>query len=771
MGQTFTALNGGLAALSVYLTPLQPGSGTIVLHLRNSPGSKTDLVSPSLPVSQVNHPGYYIFNFPPQSDSYLKDYYLLMEVAGPGQVGVGSAGGDTYLDGSLYLNDQPTDAQLSFGLIYGLRLACLAILKQALSWLWELILVALLFLIPGWALLSGLWPDWAERNLGEKTGLAAGLSVVIYPLLILWTHLVGLNLGLIYAWLPALMGCVFLAWKNRYLVSRMIVNLRQRMPLISWIQLAPHSSLPDLGLVIISIMIIIVRLWVSRSIAIPLWGDSYQHTVMAQLLVDHGGLFNSWQPYADLQTFTYHYGFHASVAVYHWLSGMDMPGSTLMVGQWFNVLAVLALYPLAYRLTQQKWVGTIAVLVAGLLLSIPMIYINWGRYTQLAGQIVMPGAIYLAWEALDQPKFTWRSMALAAISMSGLAITHYRVVIFAACFFPAWFIINFKRDSWRGITTRLATLTAISFGLFLPWFIHVYGGKLMESLVKSISVSSQSVSGQEINIQGDLLGFLPKSVWLILALCVAWGLWRKEKPILIFCFWWLLVALVVNPQWLNLPGAGILTNFALAIAVYIPASILIGSAIGWLINHNRWWQAPVFHLGLLILVIAAGVWGSRLRLRDLNISSGALVTRSDLRAMTWIQTNTPKNSRFLVNSFLAYSNSAVVGSDGGWWLPLLAHRSTSLPPLTYTSELGPRPDYKTYVNHLTITLQQTGLNTPEAFSLLKEHGIDYIYIGQRQGQVNNSGAPILIPNLLKNDPDYQEVYHLDRVWIFKVASK
>jgi len=149
---------------------------------------------------------------------------------------------------------------------------------------------------------------------------------------------------------------------------------------------------------------------------------------------------------------------------------------------------------------------------------------------------------------------------------------------------------------------------------------------------------------------------------------------RRRRP------QWLLVALVVNPQWLHLPGAGALTNFALAIAVYIPAGILIGAALGWLIGHDGWLQIPLFHLMVLFLVIGAGVWGSRLRLRDIAISSGAMVTRPDLRAMAWIQANTPQNSRFLVNSFLANSNSAVVGSDAGWWLPLLAHRPTSLPP-------------------------------------------------------------------------------------------
>jgi len=41
----------------------------------------------------------------------------------------------------------------------------------------------------------------------------------------------------------------------------------------------------------------------------------------------------------------------------------------------------------------------------------------------------------------------------------------------------------------------------------------------------------------------------------------------------------------------------------------------------------------------------------------------------------------------------AYGDSVIVGSDGGWWLPLLARRQTTLPPINYGSEQGVRADY------------------------------------------------------------------------------
>ena len=69
----------------------------------------------------------------------------------------------------------------------------------------------------------------------------------------------------------------------------------------------------------------------------------------AQLLADHGGLFSSWQPYAPLKTFTYHFGYHADVAWLHWLSGTPTTHGVLIIGQLQSALVVPMTYLLARR--------------------------------------------------------------------------------------------------------------------------------------------------------------------------------------------------------------------------------------------------------------------------------------------------------------------------------------------------------------------------------------------------------------------------------------
>jgi hypothetical protein len=225
-----------------------------------------------------------------------------------------------------------------------------------------------------------------------------------------------------------------------------------------------------------------------------------------------------------------------------------------------------------------------------------------------------------------------------------------------------------------------------------------------------------------------------------------------------------------------------LSNFAVFIAAYLPAGILLGAAAGW---AREWiasagWKgrlgrtngrepgAPGFSAGWLALlfVLALGVWGARQRAREVDAGQYALATRADLRAAAWVQANTPRSALFLVDSFLAYGDTLVAGSDGGWWLPLLAGRKTTLPPINYSSEQGPRPDYLAWTNALTVALQDYGIDDPRAIQLLKERGITHVYIGQQHGRVGNPGPSLLQVETISASPYFRTIYHQDRVWIF-----
>ncbi|HBY06628.1 MAG TPA: hypothetical protein DEH22_02120 [Chloroflexi bacterium] len=779
IGQTFKAHYDGMDGIEIYLEPVESGDGEIQLTLRNEPQSENLGVS-SLPIGEISAPGFYRFPLPLQADSNQQSYYLRLRLNGEGRVKIGVGPGDLYLDGALYQNGEPDDQhQMAFQLSYHAPRLALGLAGEMLIWGWYLLVAGFLFVLPGWALLEALkiFPspqttfhpedEATSRSFWVKFCVAIGLSLAIYPVLFLWTDLFNLHLGRWYAWGPPILGLVFLFWLRKNTIRLFLPQKAN--------SLRSHSQFLDpseITLLLLMGLIIFSRFWVIRNLQIPMWGDGYQHTVMAQLLSDNGGLFDSWQPYAEMSTFTYHFGFHAMATVFHWVTSLAMPESVVWVGQILNVFAVFTLYPLASRIARNRWAGVVSVLIAGLLTSMPMFYLNWGRYTQLAGQSILLISIYLTWEFLERNSLDKRFLIAGWLTWAGLALAHYRVLILGIVFIPVFFLLNIRKQP---IKTSLSKVFLLGLGaglLALPWYINIFMGKLLSILVSHISTAPQQLTSfeQQYNAIGKLTDYLPLLIWILLGVCILWGLWKRYSAALIVVAWWLIIVLASNPQWLHLSGTGIITNFAVFIAFYIPASLIISIPISKLIEQlTRKVSPPALNLtalGIGICIFLIGIWGTRYRLDDLEIFTHALAAQPDLNASSWIQENIPTDARFLVNSFPAYGNSSIVGSDGGWWLPITAQRGTTLPPLTYVSEEGPRPDYREWVNELTNEILTKGISSPDVLAMLTERKVTHVYIGQLQGKVNNNG-PTLEPEQLSSDSHFSPIYHQDRVWIFE----
>ncbi len=778
-GQTFLARHDGLQSVAVNLNPQEPGSGEISLTLSDNPLDGQTVRTARLPLEKVDHSGYYRFNFPPIDDSARQDYYFNLDLTGTGSYQVAAAPGYSYTSGSAYQDGRPVeDTQLTFRLVYDPRLAALGLPREMAFWLGLMAAGFALYVLPGWALLSWLYPKWGKHRWPEKLGLAAGTSLALYPLIYLYTDLIGLHLGALYAWLPPLLAAAYLLIKS-YRSGGGKVNLPGRL------RLPPAADLAFLALLG---LLFASRFWPVRMLPIPMWGDSYHHTLIARLLVDNGGLFSSWAPYADMQTFTYHFGFHTLTAGLHYITGLDMPAATLWTGQLVNGLAVLCLYPLATRLGRSPWAGVVAVLLAGLLVPMPMHYVNWGRYTQLAGQVILVAAIYLVWDSLEAESDGWKLPALASIALAGLALTHLRVVIIAGLFLVAYWIIYLRKDSAVNILRRSGIIILLAGLLFLPWLVRVFSGRILDIFSATLSASAtQAAAGLTFGeVVGDIFAYLPALVWLFLPVVIGWGLWRRERGLLLVSLWWWLVWIAGEPTWFGLPGKGAITAFAVLIAAYIPASVICGAAAGWgmeiaeraasSVETQKTWLRPQHWFRYLCPMIAAavvmtGMWGARQRLGDVDIASHALVLSPDLRAFQWVQDNLPAEARFLVNAHLTFYDTASVGTDGGWWLPLLAGRQTTIPPMNYSFEQEPWPGYRDWINDLYKQIQAKGIDHPDVIQELHQRGVTHVYIGQQQGQVSFFGQFNFDMQALESSPNYHPVYSQDRVRIYEVLPK
>jgi hypothetical protein len=797
VGQSFLARYDGLQGISVFIKPGQVDSGELTLNLYTGRIAAELIRSSSLPISDITTSGFYNMAFLPIKDSTGKDYFFNLAIKGAGSVKIGSATGNSYLSGAQYISGLAQNSQTSFRLDYLPSLALFGLIKDLLNWFLLIISGLVLFAIPGWAALLWLFPPWNSINWISKLGLAIGTGLVFYPILFLWTNTFGLQLGAINAFLLPITGLVFIFLRFMRVSPQQSITLRGLIsrfgrgigkdinPLknnILWITL-----LPDLVFLLVVALIVFTRFWPIRTLDAPMWGDSYQHTMISQLMVDNGGLFTSWEPYAQLKSFTYHFGFHSLVASLHWLTKLTVMQSTLWLGQLLNIFVILAIFPLAQFIGKSKWAGVIAILIAGLISPMPMFYVNWGRYTQLAGQVVLPAVIVIIWLNLDSKPLNFKWISLIWFGLAGLILTHYRVMIFIPLFYLSYFLLRVREAGAITLIKRSMLHLVGAVILIIPWVFRIFEGTLPDIFGAQITTSTAKAS-QALNNIGNITEYLPIIIWILAIISILWGIWQGNQKSNIFSLWWFLILFAANPQWFQLPGSGILTNFAIFLAAYIPASVIIGTGGASLLkilqilpseqesikptikSKTQDRKYILWSVLVSLSLILISIWFVRPRIRDVKPLDHALLTRPDVRAADWIDQNLPPDAKFLVNSFFAYGGTLTVGSDGGWWLPLITGRETSQPPLTYGSEEGITPDFVEYTNSLISLIEEKGLNHPDVLTELQARGFTHIYIGQQQGLVNASSPPFLDPRGLQSDPNFELIYNEDRVQIYEIVD-
>ena len=125
------------------------------------------------------------------------------------------------------------------------------------------------------------------------------------------------------------------------------------------------------------------------------------------------------------------------------------------------------------------------------------------------------------------------------------------------------------------------------------------------------------------------------------------------------------------------------------------------------------------------------------RWNGFNFPEYSYVTTSDLQAAKWIKSNTNPDSLFFINTYqFSINEHLIVGLDGGYWLPVIAERQTIVPPMVYQVEKFRNPN-DLYTPLLFHRLQGK-LTDKESLSLLRDNGVDYVYISSQGGIIDNN---------------------------------
>jgi len=605
-----------------------------------------------------------------------------------------------------------------------------------------------LFLLPGLAVLQIAWPEHT-LPLTERWMLVGGVSLALPPLLLQLVHVFGLRWNSAATWAYIGIALTTLVW-----------GMRKRREKVE-IAPAPFAWHGLIVTVLLAITLVL-RLFAVRNLPVGMWGDSYHHTMIAQLLVNNGGLFRSWEPYAPLNTFTYHYGFHANAVFFHWLTGVPVTQSVILVGQFANVLSVAGAYVLTVRLSGSRGAGVWAVALMAFVNVIPAYFVNWGRYTQLTGQAIVP-ALAICWlVVLSTPAMRWRLALLAIVLTASLMLTHYIVTIFAALLVLALLValvaVNPQLRTVGRLVWRSGVMAAAALVLAAPWVINTLGGFLTRNVAGHIAQHDTTAVAATFPPVWPLYVALPLVVLAAVGGGVAWALGRRWM--LVLAVWAGLVLAVTSPDLIGLPGRGIVNVPTAYMALYmsmVPLAAFAVHALVQLIAAQRAWLRTSL---TLVGVIGTSVWGVHWQQRII-VPEHMLFTPADANAMEWIKQETSADARFLVDMFPAYNDTLFVGSDAGWWIPLLTGRHTTLPPITYGSERATDPNYYQQINGWAWALREDPLPSAHGLRLLRQAGIDYVYSG-----AHVDATRTLDPQVLRASESLRVVYERDGVVIF-----
>lgn len=775
VGQTFLGHHAGLDGIGVLLTA-EDAAHEVVLHLRASAESDVDLALVTATVSPSGAPAYVQFPVPLQEDANGVSLYLHLEAPGATAASPVVVPYSTMTSPwhTLWLDGETVpDWRLAYQLHYRSASIVKDLARQVsgfgLRSLGRLLLTLPFYLLPGGALVVWLLRDgdWIERTI---TALCT--SVAVYVLLV-YATLTGLRLnrgavvGLLAASALAIAVRVWLDWRQG----------RLRIPTLrgAWRAIRAYPSPAVLAFV--SLLVVGVRVWVTRDMLVPRWADSVQHTVMVQLMLDHGGLFESWEPYAPYTTLTMHFGFHANAAAFHWLSGLGAIPSVIWVGQMLNALAALALYPLGKRVGG-RWAGILAVLVSGLLTTTPMVYANWGRYPQLAGLVLLPIGGWLLWRALDADRLSPRLLALIALCGAGQALAYYRVPYYFAAFAAALVVVQCvgdRRLGWAHCARqvgRVALVAVATVALLIPWGLHISESRLADAVVAAAEhTGAVEAARTELKQWAELGNQVPLPLLVLAGFAVVWAAARRRPAPLVIGLWATGLFVLNVARWAGLPGTQHLTAFAATISVYVPASIVVawlGVESARLVCPRLPQMGRAVAVSLIALVALLGAYRSI----RLDAPRRDLVTQSDLEAMAWIRENAPSDARFLVNGFMIYEGYTAIGYDAGWWLPLLAGRANTMPPEYALLNEQPRdPGYSRRAIDLVRALEETPVVSAEGVSLICQQGITHLYVGE--GRMRDwqpvPSALFTAEELLASDA-FAPLHNSGEAWVFELLE-
>jgi|GEM_PF-1893742 len=607
------------------------------------------------------------------------------------------------------------------------------------KWLWPIELG--LTIIPGLAVALVLAK--LETDPLVLVGRGVGWSVLLAPLALVALTLpsagqYGGALLLVGGFLALLIRLFHSGGSIKSAIRRVVT----RVPLDVWL-LGTIALLGGLTLRVVQV----------RDVSLPMWVDSPQHSYVVGQILARRGLPATYGALVPPQVFDYHFGFQALAAYGSWLSGAGPGRAVLATGQLLSGVLCLAVYALMRDLEMSPRAAAVSALLVGLVTTYPTYYVTWGRYPELAGLVALPAA-YASLTAVSEKGWRRRDFVAAALAAIALILVHPRVAEFLAALLIATFLIRRRWTTidWVGVTRAVAA-GVLGLILGLPWLIRLWRAHHVATLSGVVQTG-----GSPMIIPTELL-FVGNDTVLIAigGVAAVVAAWRRPRFAATIVIWCGLVILVANLNRLGLPINLWLDGNSIAIAAFIPAVVLVGFLAGAIAERARiatWRVTGRVVVVAAVAALALSRWPGMLTLVN---PCCRLVGPGDLAAMAWVREYTPPSARFLINGYL-WQDDVWAGSDAGSWLPVVADRRVTLPPMFYA--VGPARQVQLIndqARFFATTTDPTAI--ARAAGCL---GIDYVFIGAKGGSLD--------PVHLVASGRYKVDYRAGGAWVLELVT-
>ncbi len=769
--QTFTPGHDGLSAVELPAAVYADAQAGAALTIRLLDGSGRPAAAATF--NGVTHNAPLRLSFSPQPVSAGQNYTLQLSGPPDNKATVWAYSLEGYPGGELRMAGVPVAGDLTFtttysylpaSMLHDTAIAAGRGLRLALP-IWLLLfapgLLALDWFVPGDA-----WPTrWA------RWGAALGLSLSFLALAWLWVGAIGLRwtpltLGGLYAGIGAwVIGRFFWrGWRNRARVAAEVNPLdRAGLARFGW-----H----DAALATILLVGLAIRFLAARDLVLPQWVDGPHHYTIARLLSETGQVPPGYWPVLPIDSFRYHFGFHAVAASLQWLSGQTLVDSFLWLGQLLQGLIPLAAYALVAIVTGRPRAGLLAAFFTGLVSYFPGYYLTWGRYTQLTGVLILAPALAGAWLLANphpgpiRAPYERHLPLFLGLLGAGLLLTHYAL-------FVVWLVfVGLAAVPGGSPAWRRVWLAALAGALAaLPWLARLGRVTLQTLMAPQGLAAPAGYNAFPVDyFKSDL-----ERAWLAAAvLALGWGLWRRERLAWLLGLWVAALSVMVNLG----SGNWLVTNNTLAITLFVPGA----AAIGWggdrlldgiatlLLKRGspgsvaRPMDIARLALGSVLAVAVAAALGyaagrgARTQIGIINPVT-VLVTPADRDGLDWVQTHLPPEAVVLINGW-EWLNGTWAGSDSGAWIWPLTGRRTTIPPADYAYA---NAAWQKEVNDFNAQAAKiVDVDAPETLAFLRGAGVTHVFIGARGGTLK--------PEMFVGRQNYTLLYSNGSDWIFSVNA-